>query len=62
MKYLLIYTLVFLSPDTGRETRTYHSEPMPTMEMCGQVFAQLVTIEDPTGHFIYQDLECRPNE
>ena len=62
MKYLLIYTLVFLNPDTGAETRTHHSEPMPTLEMCGQVMAQLIVIERPEGHFVFQDMECNLNE
>ena len=60
MKAILLYTLVLLNPDTGRETRTYHSEPFPTMEACGQVLAQLLIAEYPDGHFMFQDLECNP--
>ena len=60
MKAILFYTLVFLNPN-GTEDRSYHSAPMPSLEICGRVYAQLAVIEMPEGHFVYQDMECNPD-
>lgn len=58
MHAILIYTLVFLNPVTGAETRSHHSVEISTLEICAQTYAQLTVVEFPEGHFPFQDMEC----